>query len=81
MKLTDEQLDKVADRLEGQCLLDLAAALNEQGIDETAIDEELCEQVESRVFLCDQCGWWANADELNNETDQQLCDQCAAEGE
>jgi hypothetical protein len=30
-------------------------------------------------FCCDQCGWYCDTEELNNETDENLCDDCNAE--
>jgi hypothetical protein len=36
---------------------------------------------DSLVFCCDGCGWWCGTEELNNLTDEELCDQCNDERE
>lgn len=27
-------------------------------------------------FCCDGCGWYCSTEELNNDTDENLCDDC-----
>lgn len=31
------------------------------------------------AFECDQCGWWFSTDELHNEGERNLCDDCHEE--
>ena len=33
-------------------------------------------EFEELAFLCGQCGWWCSTEELNNETEQDLCNDC-----
>jgi hypothetical protein len=33
----------------------------------------LCDDL---YFCCDGCGWYCSTDELNNDTDESLCDEC-----
>jgi hypothetical protein len=44
-------------------------------------DEELhgegdLQEFDMLAFECDCCGWWCSADELNNEGERNLCDDC-----
>lgn len=61
-------LDDVIHDLMGTC----ATPTEEQRLlieaDTVSFDREL--------FCCDQCGWWCSTDELNNETSENLCDDC-----
>lgn len=58
----------LADRLIGTC-------------DNVIVEEELetaddIVEFDSLAFLCSACGWWCSTDELNNETSEDLCDDC-----
>lgn len=33
-------------------------------------------EFEELAFNCSQCGWWCSTEELNNETSEDLCDDC-----
>lgn len=68
--------DAIVARLEGQCMLSLESIIEEEGLVSGRERDELVERVEEQVFLCDGCGWWCSTDELNNETSDQLCDDC-----
>lgn len=35
-----------------------------------------CTTLDSLIFCCDCCGWWCDVDELKNETEQELCEDC-----
>lgn len=67
-------LEAVVERLRGQCIIDMEQALEEVGQTLTPENEQL---LEARVFLCDECGWWCDVEELNNETDRNMCDDCS----
>lgn len=74
--MTGEQLEQIVQRLDGQCVVALEQAMEEAGVEETP---ENLERIDARVFCCEGCDWWCSTDELNNETDKNLCDECAAE--
>lgn len=40
------------------------------------LDEGETEEFDRLAFSCDGCGWWCSTEELNNDTDDQLCDDC-----
>lgn len=72
-----DMADDIADRLVDQCMIDIGQAAEETNVPEELRDDaDLISLVEDRVFCCDGCGWWCSVDELNTETDQQLCDDC-----
>lgn len=41
-----------------------------------AVDVKTLAEIDEKVFCCEGCGWWCSTDELHNEDDQQLCDDC-----
>jgi hypothetical protein len=52
-----------------------------QSLQSVATDEEvdndgLMSELYTLAFECDRCGWWCSTDELNNETGEELCDDC-----
>lgn len=76
--------DAVSSRLIGQCVIDLDQATEEEGDRlnipvETRQSASYLAAVDSLCFCCDGCGWWCSTEELHNETDQNLCDDCEEE--
>lgn len=63
----------VAERLMGQCSVDIEQALAEVG---QPRDGEVERAAYKLVFECDTCNWWCSTDELNNDTGDALCDDC-----
>ena len=80
-RLTEEQLQHLTGRLEGQCILDADQVLEEMGLEHLVEDVEVSEQIDGEVFCCNGCGWWSSTEELHNETDENLCEQCYEEEE
>ncbi len=74
MPVSREILDEVIEDLKGQCVHDLEHFLNGHGLsaDDMAMEDNL--YVDMNVFLCDECGWWCDADEMSDEDD--VCDEC-----
>lgn len=79
--LTDIQLEQIVDDLRGQCARSLEDCLEEMGVDYLALDPADHAAIDERVFCCEGCAWWCEAEELNNETDRNLCDECNEEEE
>lgn len=76
----------VAGRLEGQCVVSLEQALEEAVVElglpaDATTNKRVLEDIESKVFLCDGCGWYCSTDELHNMTMDDLCDDCTEEDE
>jgi hypothetical protein len=65
-----ERLDEIVDHLRGSCVM-LYAEL-EEGEDEDQVQEYISQY----IFECEGCGWWCEIDELHNETDRELCNDC-----
>lgn len=75
IELTDENKAKIAEmaeRLEGTC-----NSLNDE-LNSTFGDEDLSTDaalyLDSLVMECEQCNWWCEPSELN---DDQICADCA----
>lgn len=45
------------------------------GCELTDMSAEWLAELDTLVMLCDICGWWCDADEIN---DDQTCIECAA---
>lgn len=73
--MTNEQLERIVERLEGQCMISVAEALEEEGLPLEGNEERIAE----RVFECTQCGWTQSTDELNIHDDEAICEQCLEE--
>ena len=73
--MTDEQLERVVERLEGQCQISVGEALAEEGLPLEGNEERVAE----RVFECPRCGWTQSTDELNIHDDEAVCEQCLEE--
>lgn len=67
----DVEAAKLADELIGTCLMGSESELYENASDEVK------EQLDQYMFICDTCGWCCDASECN-ETDagDLLCDDC-----
>lgn len=79
-KLSDEMLETLVNRLEGQCRLSPEQALEEAGLEPT---DDRVEQLIYKVFCCEGCGWYASTEELNNNgpDGRELCDECSEDPE
>lgn len=74
-KLTDTQVEEVADHLRGTCK-DLAGALPE-GIDEDDLAIADHNALDDKVFCCKRCGWWSDVSELaDTESGALVCEEC-----
>lgn len=59
-----KQVQEIADKLLGSC---------EPTPDEVYDTEGFAELLDERVGCCETCGWWVEADELN---DDWVCGDC-----
>lgn len=71
-KLTDAE--RVADRLIGTCMESIESVCEDLGIDDP---DSLAEELDGLMFVCDGCGWYCSVDELHDDTEQRLCEECA----
>jgi len=58
-------------------LIGTASTLTEEQRDAIENDIDTFDQL---LFVCDGCSWWCSTDELNNLTDENLCDDCTNYG-
>lgn len=55
-------------------LLDTCNSLSEFATDDEVSDPNFCSALDDLVMCCEQCSWWVDADEVN---DDQICEECA----
>lgn len=75
------RVKEIAQELIGSCQgsrCNLEAELDELGVGRDAKPSAAFDEI---AFLCDQCGWYHSADELNTETGESLCENCSDEND
>lgn len=79
--LIEQVADAVVARLVDQCTLFEEEAIEEESdrlglpIEERQ-SQHLRDLIGMDVFWCEGCGWCCSTEELNNETNEDLCDDC-----
>lgn len=70
----------VAERLRGTCR-GLDETLDEEFGDASfdVMDIELLRELDDIVLLCEECGWWNEAHDFDNEDNEQVCSECRGE--
>ncbi len=63
---------EIAEELNGTCG-DLNKSLEDRGIEFNDLSVELLSVLDNEVMDCQQCGWWHESHELN---DDQICKDC-----
>lgn len=77
IQLSTEQIYRLADYLMGTCN-SLDGALDALfGIDSAMeLHAESLELLENEVFLCSECGWWAETSETEDRDGDVVCQDC-----
>ena len=75
--LSNDKLEAIVERLEGQCLIDLEQAMEEEGVIHLLDDTDTLQQIDERIFQCEQCGWWCSTDELHDDSNEKTCEDCS----
>lgn len=71
--ITQDDMTRVAERLLGTCN-SLDSALEEElGADFADVPIEMLEILDDQVLQCEQCGWWCESSEID---DDQACEDC-----
>ena len=78
--LTEEQISRIVKNLRGTAgNLDLEVeALLGDGHDAGDISNESADAIDREIFLCGQCGWWHDQDEMS-DIEFQSCIECAGD--
>jgi hypothetical protein len=63
--------NEVAAQLVGSCQ-DLSAVATEAERN----DMQFCVALDALVMCCELCGWWVDAEEINTDSGEALCDDC-----
>ena len=78
--LTNEQVDTIADKLRGQCMLDVEQVCEQMEIDYDDVTIEDLRCLDDKVFCCELCNWWFEMSELSEDSEagnKLLCEECA----
>lgn len=73
-----EKMSRVAEGLLGTCksVDDALCEIFGNDVDLTDFETPLLEHLDDQVMCCEECGWWFETGELN---DDQVCTDCAPE--
>ncbi len=69
---TTEKMSEIAEELRGTCA-SLDTALKNHGLDFDSTPRRFLDMLDEEVMDCQQCGWWHESHELN---DDQICNDC-----
>lgn len=72
--LADEQVADLAEALRGTTDSLDEALVRKFDIDQDDLDAEDHHELDEHVFLCDGCGWWCEASEMEGD---QTCSDCS----
>jgi len=68
---SDEQIDKLAHRLQGTC------DSIEKALEELEFEKEMtisdCNELDQKVFCCEVCEWWYEISEMDEENEWECC--------
>lgn len=64
-------IEKVADELQGQCVLSLEDVIER---DQLIFDTSDYAYLDTLIFQCECCDWWC---EINEMVGDQICEDCA----
>lgn len=80
-KITDEQLEEIITYLEGSCLslTEGVSQVVHNDADDTWLTQAQRERLDSRIFECEDCGWWHDVSEMAE--DSWSCLDCKPEGD
>lgn len=86
--LTQAEISEVLEYLQGSChsiehALDVVTDGEINDLSQLANEDELHNEVERMMFLCVQCGWWAEAGDYAevqpNDGNGDICTDCGPE--
>lgn len=72
-------IEELIDALRGTTL-SLATECEDRGLDDT--DEDVTDAVDQAIFLCAECGWWADMSEEASafvDHEELICGDCATQ--
>lgn len=76
MRPADFDVQELIDSLQGTCqsIVDFLP----EGMDDNDLTSEDHDEIDNQIFLCNQCGWWCESCEQN---DNGSCNDCEPEDE
>ena len=72
--MTRDDILKLAGELNGTAKSLDDVLEKEYGLDLTEVEDELLELLDQTVQCCEACGWWTDAELINDEC---LCNECS----
>lgn len=82
MRAENFDVQIIIERLQGQCMLSLNDAIEEEYPEMTEDDltPEDHNAIDNEIFLCDECGWWCEISEATDiESEDGKCKDCAGD--
>lgn len=81
--ITDEQLNKVIEHLQGTCGTlgnSIAEVTEDDSLDDFCLTSSQLDQVDNEIFECTTCGWWCEMSEACFEFEhdhvENTCEDC-----
>lgn len=65
-------IESISDSLNGTCN-SLDAELESRGLSIDTVPSQILAEIDSRIRLCECCGWWCETHELNED---DFCQDC-----
>jgi hypothetical protein len=78
MAIKPEHLPKIVYDLQGTCQ-DVGQVLVFYGYTEEDLDHEAALYIDERIFCCEQCEWWFEIGEMDEDT-EWVCEDCIKYG-
>lgn len=78
MKIHQDQIIQLIEHLRGSCIsMDQAVSdIFGEWVDWGYFPEEVLQDIEEKIFLCTQCGWWYDTGDLACDEGDQICSNC-----
>lgn len=73
-KFTPEQISDLCEEVVGttQFISDVLP----DGIEMDDLSSEELSEIDGKIFICDECGWTCDIDEMADSDDEQICQEC-----
>lgn len=78
MRLTQKQVNDLCDYLQGTALsIEDGLSAIEIDAEPDELDMETLARIDEQIFVCDECGWNCEAEDMADNPDGQYCQSCA----
>lgn len=71
MATSEARIQEIIEDLRGSCNFLHATCTPEE-----EEDMHVLESIDAELFTCEECGWWCEHSEMNDDIDEQVCTDC-----